>query len=264
MTCELGAELRRSGERSAARDGAAQAHALATECGATRLTNRRATSWAAPAPPMREPASGVEGLTPSEVRVAELAAEGLTNREVAQSLFVSEKTVETHLGRVYRKLDIKSRHALPGALGERHSADAAESPPRRRARRCYRERHLGARAKRVRADPLVGSVRAAAAWPRPSIVSSIPPAAMWLASLAPPRSEAAIGRPSPRRPPPGLRRPRASPSPAMRAPWSARAGPRRARRDRVEYGTNASRRSARRSHTSSPAAGTTLKRRPSA
>jgi DNA-binding CsgD family transcriptional regulator len=72
---------------------------------------------------MREPASGVEGLTPSEVRVAELAAEGLTNREVAQSLFVSEKTVETHLGRVYRKLDIKSRHALPGALGERNSAD---------------------------------------------------------------------------------------------------------------------------------------------
>jgi DNA-binding CsgD family transcriptional regulator len=53
--------------------------------------------------------------------VAELAAEGLTNREVAQALFVSEKTVETHLGRVYRKLGIKSRHALPAALGERHT-----------------------------------------------------------------------------------------------------------------------------------------------
>ena len=71
---------------------------------------------------IREPVSGVEALTPSEVRVAELAAEGLTNREVAQSLFVSEKTVETHLGRVYRKLDIKSRHALPGALAERQAA----------------------------------------------------------------------------------------------------------------------------------------------
>jgi DNA-binding CsgD family transcriptional regulator len=49
-------------------------------------------------------------------------AEGLTNREVAQALFVSEKTVETHLGRVYRKLDIKSRHALPGALADRQAA----------------------------------------------------------------------------------------------------------------------------------------------
>ena len=58
-----------------------------------------------------------------EVRVAELAAEGLTNREVAQALFVSEKTVETHLGRVYRKLDIKSRHALPGALADRRTAE---------------------------------------------------------------------------------------------------------------------------------------------
>jgi DNA-binding CsgD family transcriptional regulator len=57
------------------------------------------------------------------VRVAELAAEGLTNREVAQALFVSEKTVETHLGRVYRKLGIKSRHALPGALAERRAAE---------------------------------------------------------------------------------------------------------------------------------------------
>ena len=72
---------------------------------------------------IREPVSGVEALTPSEVRVAELAAEGLTNREVAQALFVSEKTVETHLGRVYRKLDIKSRHALPGALADRQAAE---------------------------------------------------------------------------------------------------------------------------------------------
>ena len=127
VTCELGAELRRSGERSAARDVLRRAHTLATECGATRLTDRaRDELGRSGARLMREPASGVEGLTPSEVRVAELAAEGLTNREVAQSLFVSEKTVETHLGRVYRKLDIKSRHALPGALGERHSADAAE------------------------------------------------------------------------------------------------------------------------------------------
>jgi DNA-binding CsgD family transcriptional regulator len=122
-TCDLGAELRRSGERSASRDVLRRAHTLATECGATRLANRaRDELGRSGARLMREPASGVEGLTPSEVRVAELAAEGMTNREVAQALFVSEKTVETHLGRVYRKLDIKSRHALPGALGERHPA----------------------------------------------------------------------------------------------------------------------------------------------
>jgi DNA-binding CsgD family transcriptional regulator len=123
-TCDLGAELRRRGERSAARDVLRRAHTLASECGATRLANRaRDELGRSGARLMREPASGVEGLTPSEVRVAELAAEGLTNREVAQALFVSEKTVETHLGRVYRKLDIKSRHALPGALGDRNTEE---------------------------------------------------------------------------------------------------------------------------------------------
>jgi DNA-binding CsgD family transcriptional regulator len=122
VTTELGSELRRGGERSAARDILRRAHALAAECGATRLANRARDELSrSGARLIREPASGVEALTPSEVRVAELAAEGLTNREVAQALFVSEKTVETHLGRVYRKLDIKSRHALPGALAERQA-----------------------------------------------------------------------------------------------------------------------------------------------
>jgi DNA-binding CsgD family transcriptional regulator len=123
VICELGAELRRRGERSAAREMLRRAHVLATECGATRLATRARDELSrSGARLIREPVSGVEALTPSEVRVAELAAEGLTNREVAQSLFVSEKTVETHLGRVYRKLDIKSRHALPGALAERQAA----------------------------------------------------------------------------------------------------------------------------------------------
>jgi DNA-binding CsgD family transcriptional regulator len=123
VTCELGAELRRRGERSAAREVLRRAYALATECGATRLATRaRDELGRSGARLIREPASGVEALTPSEIRVAELAAEGLTNREVAQALFVSEKTVETHLGRVYRKLDIKSRHALPGALADRQVA----------------------------------------------------------------------------------------------------------------------------------------------
>src|SRR5215217_954164 len=124
VTCELGAELRRRGERSAAREVLRRAHALATECGATRLAARARDELSrSGARLIRDPVDGVEGLTPSEVRVAELAAEGLTNREVAQALFVSEKTVETHLGRVYRKLGIKSRHALPGALAERQATE---------------------------------------------------------------------------------------------------------------------------------------------
>ena len=125
VTCELGGELRRKGERSAAREVLRRAYPLAAECGATRLASRARDELSrSGARLVREPASGVEGLTPSEIRVAELAAEGLTNREVAQALFVSEKTVETHLGRVYRKLDIKSRHALPTALAERQTAAA--------------------------------------------------------------------------------------------------------------------------------------------
>jgi DNA-binding NarL/FixJ family response regulator len=61
---------------------------------------------------------GVESLTPSERRVAQLAAEGLTNREVAQSLFLTVKTVETHLSHAYRKLGIGSRAELPESLAE--------------------------------------------------------------------------------------------------------------------------------------------------
>jgi DNA-binding CsgD family transcriptional regulator len=57
-------------------------------------------------------------LTAAERRVADLAAEGLTNREIAQALFVSRKTVEMHLGHAYRKLDIHTRAELPAALGE--------------------------------------------------------------------------------------------------------------------------------------------------
>jgi DNA-binding CsgD family transcriptional regulator len=66
--------------------------------------------------PRRLVLSGVDALTASERRVAEMAADGLTNRQIAQALFVSEKTVQGHLGRSYRKLDISSRSELPDAL----------------------------------------------------------------------------------------------------------------------------------------------------
>jgi DNA-binding CsgD family transcriptional regulator len=63
--------------------------------------------------------TGLDALTASERRVAHMAAEGSSNKEIAQALFVTVKTVEQHLGRVYRKLDISSRRQLGAALGAR-------------------------------------------------------------------------------------------------------------------------------------------------
>ncbi len=56
--------------------------------------------------------AGTDELTPSEQRVAELAASGMSNKEIAAKLFISPKTVELHLSRVYRKLGIHSRGEL--------------------------------------------------------------------------------------------------------------------------------------------------------
>jgi len=60
--------------------------------------------------------SGLEALTASERRIAELAAEGLTNREIAQTLFVTARTVEGHLTNVFNKLAVENRTGLPAAL----------------------------------------------------------------------------------------------------------------------------------------------------
>ena len=59
----------------------------------------------------------MEALTPSELRVTSLAAEGRTNREIAHELYVTLKTVEGHLSRAYTKLGIPGRAELPGVLG---------------------------------------------------------------------------------------------------------------------------------------------------
>jgi DNA-binding CsgD family transcriptional regulator len=115
---ELGAALRRSNHRSQAREHLRIALDLAHRCGDPLLAGRAAQELAATgARPRRVMLSGVESLTASERRVAELAAAGLSNREIAQTLFVTRKTVETHLGHVYLKLDVSSRLELPSALG---------------------------------------------------------------------------------------------------------------------------------------------------
>jgi DNA-binding CsgD family transcriptional regulator len=117
---ELGAALRRAGERVEARDVLREALDAAARMGASGLADRAHEELiAAGARPRRDRRllSGRESLTASEDRVAVLAAEGLTNREIAQRQFVTVKAVPWHLGNVYRKLDISSREELPEALG---------------------------------------------------------------------------------------------------------------------------------------------------
>jgi len=116
---ELGAALRRANRRSEARVQLRRAVELATICGARPLAARANTELRATgARPRRIALTGVESLTPSERRIARMAAEGPTNREIAQALFVTPKTVEIHLSSVYRKLGISSRSQLPAALAE--------------------------------------------------------------------------------------------------------------------------------------------------
>jgi DNA-binding CsgD family transcriptional regulator len=68
--------------------------------------------------PRRLAVSGVESLTPSEQRIAAMAAQPMTNRDIAQALFVTPKTVEMHVNNIYRKLGISSRTQLPQALAD--------------------------------------------------------------------------------------------------------------------------------------------------
>lgn len=118
----LGFALRRGRKPTAARDPLRRALELAAACGAESLAGSVRTELrAAGARPRRAALGGVESLTSSERRVADLAAGGRTNREIAQELYVTLKTVEVHLSNAYRKLDIRSRRELPGVLGETSS-----------------------------------------------------------------------------------------------------------------------------------------------
>jgi DNA-binding CsgD family transcriptional regulator len=116
---DLGAALRRAGRRADARAPLSQALELAHRCGAAPLADLAHTELlAAGARPRRRFRTGVEALTPSERRVADLAADGLTNSEIAARLFITVKTTEHHLAAIYRKLDVTSRRELPGVLAQ--------------------------------------------------------------------------------------------------------------------------------------------------
>jgi DNA-binding CsgD family transcriptional regulator len=115
---DLGGALRRQGHRVEAREPLREALEIAARCGAVPLMERvQAEALAAGARPRRPRLRGVDALTPSELRVARLAAEGRSNREIAEALFITAKTVADHLGGSYSKLDISSREELTLALG---------------------------------------------------------------------------------------------------------------------------------------------------
>ena len=114
---ELGAAQRRANQRTAAREPLRAGLDLAHRCGATRLAEHaRAELAATGAKPRRQLSSGVEALTASERRVAEMAATGMSNPQIAQALFVTLNTVETHLRHTYQKLAINRREQLADAL----------------------------------------------------------------------------------------------------------------------------------------------------
>ena len=135
---DLGSAMRRARQPSRARDFLRRAHDLAAGCGATRLAERAHNELlAAGARPRRTALAGREALTPAELRVVELAARDLSNRKIAQTLFITEKTVEAHLGHAYHKLSVRSRRELAGALANtpagkedraRSGADASARP----------------------------------------------------------------------------------------------------------------------------------------
>ena len=113
----LGAETRRQGQPVAARAHLRRAVQEADAGGARAVADAaRAELRLAGGRLRRVALVGPAALTPGERRVAELAADGLTNREVAQQLFVTVKTVEYHLGNAYGKLGVRSRRELPAAL----------------------------------------------------------------------------------------------------------------------------------------------------
>jgi DNA-binding CsgD family transcriptional regulator len=117
VLADLGEALLQDGRRDGARDVLREAYELAHVCGADALTTQAAsalrTTGARPRRPFRQ---GPGSLTARERRVAALAADGLTNRGIADALVVTVSTVEFHLASTYRKLGIASRRELAGVL----------------------------------------------------------------------------------------------------------------------------------------------------
>jgi DNA-binding CsgD family transcriptional regulator len=117
---ELGAALRRGRRRADALEPLNRGMDLAHRCGSAALAERARTELlACGSRPRGYARSGRDALTASELRVARMAADGMTNREIAQALFITIRTVTTHLGHAYEKLGISGREQLAAELAER-------------------------------------------------------------------------------------------------------------------------------------------------
>jgi DNA-binding CsgD family transcriptional regulator len=117
---DLGAALRRCGQRDACLRPLREGLALADRIHAAPLAERaRGELHAIGVRPRRPAVVGVDALTPAERRVALLALHGDSNSHIAQALFITTKTVETHLAHAYRKLQISNRRQLDDVFGSR-------------------------------------------------------------------------------------------------------------------------------------------------
>jgi len=122
-----GERLRRAGRRSDAREPLRSAVETFERLGATPWSERARAELAASGATARpRDPYAPDRLTPQELQVAVLVARGATNKEAGAALFLSPKTIETHLGRVYRKLEIRSRTELAHLLGTQ--GDVAAGP----------------------------------------------------------------------------------------------------------------------------------------
>jgi DNA-binding CsgD family transcriptional regulator len=111
--------LRRANRRSDAREQLRKAHADFARFGAAAFAERARRELLATGETVRNRTTDTrEALTPQEVQVARLAREGLTNPEIGAQLFISPRTVEYHLSKVFRKLDVRTRRELRDALAE--------------------------------------------------------------------------------------------------------------------------------------------------
>ena len=124
---DLGSLLRRSNRRAEARELLREGLDIAHRAGAARVADQAETELRATgARPRRAQLTGLDALTASERRVAELAAQGMTNREIAQALFVTARTVEGHLTQTFQKLDLRSREDLAGGAGHAMSGQPCD------------------------------------------------------------------------------------------------------------------------------------------
>jgi DNA-binding CsgD family transcriptional regulator len=126
----FGERLRRGRHRAEARAPLARALEIFEDLGARAWSARaRAELEATGRPGGRRPAADAAELTSHERQVAALVAKGMTNREAAAALFLSPKTIEYHLGQIYRKLGVRSRTQLARAFALDGAADEAQAGP---------------------------------------------------------------------------------------------------------------------------------------